>query len=404
MQNFVYIRLGATPETAVSWLARSEEGGGAKEAEGELHEAALRAQGAKVVVLAPASPMLTCEAELPPTPASRMRQALPYALEEQFAEDVERLHFAVGKRDSDGKLPVVALDRELMSRWQALFAESELRPHVMLNEALALPWNEGEWSLLLQDDEALLRSGATQGFAIPMPQLTSWLTVALQAETVPPSRICVYDARQDDGDTAWQEGVHGMEVAYERTDSPLALLASTEPASSINLLQGDFSRKEQLGRLWRPWRATAAILGLWLLLQGGMVIGNYFSLSAREKTLYTSIEQVYRETFPEARNVVNPRVQMERQLTALQGGGHGGAFAYLLATSGPVLGGIEGLELRNLRYRQDELELELELKDLASLDRLRESLQQQSLTVDVRGATTRENKVESRIALRENGA
>ncbi|NIV38092.1 MAG: type II secretion system protein GspL, partial [Anaerolineae bacterium] len=66
--------------------------------------------------------------------------------------DVERLHFAMGQRDSDGKLSVVAVERELMNHWQALFAEAELRPHQMLNEGLALPWSEGEWSLLLQED------------------------------------------------------------------------------------------------------------------------------------------------------------------------------------------------------------------------------------------------------------
>ncbi|NIV38090.1 MAG: hypothetical protein GWN58_54355, partial [Anaerolineae bacterium] len=53
-------------------------------------------------------------------------------------------------------------------------------------------------------------------------------------------------------------------------------------------------------------------------------------------------------------------------MAALQSGGNGGAFVFLLAASGPVLSEIEGLELRNLRYRQDELELELELKDLPS--------------------------------------
>ncbi|NIV38091.1 MAG: hypothetical protein GWN58_54360, partial [Anaerolineae bacterium] len=127
----------------------------------------------------------------------------------------------------------------------------------------------------------------------------------------------VYDARQGEADEVWQEILPGLEVGYECIDSPLSLLAKTEPSGSINLLQGDFSRKEQLGRLWRPWRATAALLGFWLLLQGGMAIGNYLSLSAREEQLYTAIEQTYRETFPEARNVVNPRVQMERQLAAL---------------------------------------------------------------------------------------
>ncbi len=402
MQNTFYIRLGTTPETSVNWLSHSEAS--TREASGELREAALRAQGARVVVLAPATPMLTCLASLPPTPASRMRQALPYALEDQFAEEVEQLHFSMGKRDSEGKLPVVALERQLMDRWQVLFAESELRPHVLLNEALTLPWTEGEWSLLLQDEEALLRTGAAQGYSIPMDQLAAWLSVAVQDQTGLPSQLRVYDSRATAEVSGWQEGIAGLEITCEKIDSPLSLLARSDLAGAINLLQGDYSRKEQLGRLWRPWRATAVLLGLWLLLQGGMAIGNYFSLSAREEQLYADIERVYRETFPEARNVVNPRVQMERQLAALQGGANGGAFVALMAVSGPVLSEVEGLELRNLRYRQDELELELELKDLASLDRLREALEQQSLAVDIRGATTRENKVESRIALREVGA
>lgn len=403
MQKTFYIRLGTTPEAGVSWTARGEVAAPAVST-GELREAAVRAQGAKVVVLAPASSMLTCGATLPPMPAARLRQALPYALEEQFADDVERLHFAMGKRDSDGILPVVAVEREVMSRWQALIAEAELRPHVMLNEALALPWNEGEWSLLLQDDEALLRTGAYQAYTIPMAQLDAWLALAWRGQKEHPQRVTIYDSREGAEEPQWQGIPPGIEIAYEVDASPVVLLARADPTLGINLLQGEFSRKEQLGRLWRPWRATAALLGVWLLMQGAMVINDYFTLSSRDERLYAAIEKVYRDTFPEARNVVNPRVQMERKLVELQGGGSGGAFAVLLAASGPVLSGFDGLEVRNMRYKQDELELEIELKDVASLDRLREALQQQKLAVEIRGATTREEKVESRIALREVGA
>ena len=403
MEKTFYIRLGATPEIEVSWFARGE-GTTPTVAAGDLREAALRAQGAKVVVLAPASTMLTCVAALPPTPMGRLRQALPYALEELFAEDVERLHFAMGKRDDTTKLPVVAVERELMVRWQSLFSAVELRPHVMLNEALALPWSKGEWTLLLESEVALLRTGEQQAYAIPVEQLDAWLGLAWRGPNEPPVRVHVYDARGGAEQPEWQSIPNEVGITYETLASPLRLLAKGDPSRGINLLQGEFSRKEQLGRLWRPWRATAAMLGAWMLLQGGMAIGNYFSLSARDEQLYTEIEQVYRETFPDARQVVNPRVQMERKLAELQGGGRGGTFTVLLAASGPVLDKIEGLQLRNLRYKQDELELELELKDVASLDRLKAALQQQQLAVDIRGASTRDNKVESRIALREAGA
>lgn len=404
MQKTFFIRLGSDPESGVSWLARGEGAGPAAIASGELREAALRAQGARVVVLAPAAPMLATRVTLPPMPAARLRQALPYALEEQLAEDAERFHFAMGRREADGSMPVLAIARDRMAQWQGLFNAAELRPHALLHEGLALPWHEGEWSLLLQEEEALLRTAAHRAFAVPVAQLEAWLKLALAGQAEPPARLRLYDARDGAEGPRLQTLPPATEVVAETVASPLELLARSEPAAGINLLQGEFSRKEQLGRLWRPWRATAALLAAWLLLQGGMAIGSYLSLERRDEQLYAAIEQAYRETFPEARNVVNPRVQMERKLAELQGGGSGGAFAALLAASGPVLKQSEGVEVRNLRYRQDELELELELKDIASLDRLREALQQQRLVVDVRGATTRDNRVESRISLREAGA
>jgi len=403
MQKTFYIHLGTTPEAGVEWVSRNE-GAATVSGRGELHEAALRAQGAKVVILAPAAPMVTIKAELPPLQGNRLRQALPYALEEQFAEDVDTLHFAIGKRLAEGRYPVIALERTLMEQWQSLFAEAELRPHVMLNEALALPWQEGEWSLLLQDGEALLRTGAYEGYAIPMVELDDWLALAWQAEAAPPGTIRLFDGRVAGDKTDWPGAPAGADVREESLETVLMLLAQADPAQGINLLQGDFSRKEQLGRLWRPWRATAGLLAFWLLLQGGMAVGRYVTLSAEEERLYTAIEQVYRDTFPSARNVVNPQVQMERQLADLKSGGSASAFASLLVASAPVLKAIDGLELRNLHYKPDELELELELKDLPSLDKLKEALQQKQLAVDIRGASTRDGKVESRIALRETGA
>jgi general secretion pathway protein L len=384
MQKTLFIRLGMTPDEGVGWFTRDENTAPVS-GSGELREAALRGQGAKVVVLAPASQMITTEVSLPALHGAKLRQALPYALEEQFADEVESLHFAVGKRDAEGRYPVLALERGLMEQWQGLFAEAELRPHVVLNECLAMPWREGEWSLLLRDDEAWLRISACQGYAIPLAELTDWLALALQGSEESPSAIRLFDARSEQ--SPWRSAPIGVEVHEERVDSLLALLARVDSGQGINLLQGDFSRKEQLGRLWRPWRATAALLGIWLLFQGG-----------------TDIEQVYRETFPEARNVVNPRIQMERKLEELKGGGSANAFVTLLTLSGPVLKKVEGLQLRNLRYKQGELELELELKDLPSLDSLKQSLQEKRLAVDVRGASTRNDRVESRIALREGGA
>lgn len=403
MQTNTLIRLGAEPGGEVRWLSRDGRGDPVVR-HGELREAALRSLGERVAVLLPAWPLVPLRATLPPLQGQKLRRAVPYAVEEQLAEDVERYHFALGKRDEDGSVPLLAVGREQMERWQAAFAEAELRPHACYDEAQLLPWLPGELSLLLEPGGALLRLSAHEAYSLPLQGLEQLLELALGQAPEEVTALRIFDARGDQAEQpVWQGTLAALEQHYERINEPLSLFGSGVNGQTINLLQGEFSRREQLGRLWRPWRATAALLTAWLLLIGGEAIVDYRSLVAEEARLYQAVEQVYRDTFPDAKNVVNPRVQMEQKLKELRGGAGGGAFVSLLASSGPVLGTANGVELMNLRYRQGELELELQLADLPALDALKEELQQRGLEVEIRNATSRDNVVEGRLAIRGIG-
>ncbi|MCW8919197.1 MAG: type II secretion system protein GspL [Gammaproteobacteria bacterium] len=406
MQTTLYIRLGNRPMNEVCWLHRSKRDGDQVHC-GELKEAAVRSQGERVVVLLPATSLLTLRTTLPPLPGQKLRHAVPYAVEEQLAEEVEAYHFALGKRLADGTLPLLAVNRGQMETWGREFTEAEIRPHACFNEAQLLPWQPGEASLLLECDGALLRLSAHEAYSLPLATLETLLQLALfplpQGEGAV-TALRIYDARGEGAAAPAWAGVLGeLEQHYTVIDDPLPLLLSGHDNHAIDLLQGEFGRKEQLGRIWRPWRATAALLAGWLLLGAGEAIYDYQRLAGEERRLYQAVEQLYRDTFPEAKNVVNPKVQMERKLAELQMGGGGGAFVTLLGASGPVLSEAKGVRLQNLRYRQGELELELELVDLPTLDSLKASLRQRGLEVEIRNASSRDNRVEGRVAIREMG-
>lgn len=402
MATTIYIRLGESPEQQVSWLARGDVATPSVRSE-PLAKVVEKATGARLVVFAPATEMVTLSAEVPPLSGQRLRQALPYALEEQFAGDVESLHIAHGSRGDDGSIPVVALAHEQMQVWQKLFAAIEFRPHQMINEALALPWRDGEWSLLLEPQRALLRVAANTAQVLSHEQLLPLLTLAWgQREEGSTPILRVYDARP--GEEGFDPGIDAA-VEYEQVVEPLRLMIQgMESVPAINLLQGDYSRKEQIGKLWRPWRLTAALAAVWLLLQSATTVWEYFALSSRDNELYAAIEQVYRDTFPQTKNVVNPRLQMERKLDELRGGGSGTAFTHLMAGSGPVLASAKGVKVQSLRYKQGELEFELDVEGLPILDQLKSALQEKQLNVEVRSATAKGDRVESRIVVREVGA
>jgi general secretion pathway protein L len=174
---------------------------------------------------------------------------------------------------------------------------------------------------------------------------------------------------------------------------------------AINLLQGDYSRKQQLEKLLRPWRPTIILLGLWLLMQVGMFVVEYSRLSTNNAELKAQIEAVYRDAFPQSRNIVNPKVQMQRGLEKLRsGGGQNDGLLPLLAQAGAVFKDTDGVVLRTLRFKANKLDVDIEMPDLQSLDKLKQRLSDEArLSVEIVSASSREGKVESRLALQSAG-
>lgn len=243
MQTTLYIRLGNGSAAPVHWLTE----GGASVRNGELKEVALRSgQGERLCVLLPAEPILPLLATLPPLQGQRLRSAVPYAVEEQLAEDIDSYHFALGKRQADGQLPLLALRREQMATWLARLAEVELKPSSCLDEAQLLPWQPGELSLLLEEGGALLRLSAHEGYSLPLAGLERWLELALARVPAGVTTLRIFDARGEGAEAPPLQGdLAALEQHYQVVAEPLTLLASGVGPHAIDLLQGEFSRKEQ---------------------------------------------------------------------------------------------------------------------------------------------------------------
>jgi general secretion pathway protein L len=312
------------------------------------------------------------------------------------------MHIAAGVRNSNGRIPVVAIAMEQMLQWQQQWQQVSIQPHYLVNEVLSLPWEEGQWSLLVEDNTAMLRSGQYEAFSFPRSQLPRMLQLAYARDGSSIERLVVYDARNEDAALDLPKTVTA-ELHQHVVNEPLKLLAEGFSGNAINLLQGGFSRREQVEKLWRPWRMTAVLLLAAVVLQIGMQGYRYWDLSNKDEQLYGEIVQVFRDAFPEVSNVVNPKVQMERKLAELQGTGRSG-FIELMGKSGPVIASTENVQLQNLRYNRGSLELELLLDNLQRLDTLKSRLQEKGVQVEVISASTGEEQVASRIGLTVAGS
>lgn len=360
--------------------------------------------GAKVIVLAPGDDVLLTHVSIPTTNKQRLLKAIPYALEEELAGDVDLLHFAIGATDESGKTPVAVVAKRTMDGWQEKLRAAGLVAEAIVPEVLTLPIEEDHWSLLLETQGALLRTGAHTGLAIDANNIAFILPLTInKAEPKPAQLQCWNNTVEQDLRALAAEEIEVLQQPAQ--NGLLELLASKlEISKTINLLQGSYSHREQLGKLWRPWRFAASLAGVWFVMQLVIAVTQSVQLETQNEALKAEAIDIYKENFPDAKNISRPRVQLAQKLAELKGGSatSGEAvFLNLLSDSGKAFQQTSGLVLRSVRYKNGVLDVEIDVPNLQALDRLKQQLaNNEGMTVEIQSAASRNNKVQGRLQIK----
>ncbi len=409
------LRLTNDPALPVEWYGRDD--GDDQVQRGSMQEAAKRAIGHRCVLAADGSQILLTRAEVPSRNKSTVLKAIPYALEDHFAEDVDDLHFAVGERDPGGGIAVAVVREALMKDWIDRCQEVGIVLSAVVPEPLLLPYTEGETVLLVDGERVLVRNGEASGYTADRDMLpvllnpeaatdASLVDANLTEETAPvPQVLRVYG----DIDPALLPPSDHMDIQLEPLEvAPLVVLAHQfRPASSFNLLQGAHSPRARVGRLLKPWQGVAVLCVLLLATQFGANLVERFRLQRESELLSQRLEQIYRRAFPDARKGGDPRLLMESRLKAMRQAGSGGQIGLLdlLAQAGPLLTTASDIQITGLNYREGALTLSLSATSLQAVDQLRQSLiSNRPLEVQIQSASSRDGKVNSRLLIRETAS
>jgi len=400
MAETLLIRLAAGTRGFRDWVLVDEQGQGKGPVQTGVPDAGIINGVRRVVVLVPGTEVSLAEARVPGRNRQRLLRAIPYVLEEQLATDVEELHFALGPVGEGDQYPVAVVERSNMDAWAALLRENGIQAEQLIPETLALPSDAG-WSLMVDGATVLVRSGDYAGFAADTDNLPV-LFALFQAEQQAPETARVFGSTILD--------LEGVDVEFiDERIQPLELMARAwAQGPGINLLQGAYSRREEWGRLLRPWITSAALLLAGVILVGVTTGLNYFHLSGQREQLSAEIEAVYRQAFPRAKRIVNPRVQMEQKLAQLQrqGGGGNTDFLAMFAETGDVVRSTKGIDVRGASYRNGRLDLDLQADNLQILDGLKQSLVSSGLmSAEIQSASTgADQKVKSRMRVQVKGS
>jgi general secretion pathway protein L len=143
-------------------------------------------------------------------------------------------------------------------------------------------------------------------------------------------------------------------VTFQPGDEWNEVAASAAPSHAIDLLQG-FTRSRRRG--FALPRAALALAALLVLLQLGFTAFDAYRLSREKAALQAKQEEIFRATFPDAKVVVDPDLQMARNRAELErsrGIASGDEFLARLTEAGRG----SNAPVKSVRYADGKLEVQ----------------------------------------------
>jgi general secretion pathway protein L len=398
MAEWLLLRFPRSPEQPPSWLVVDARGNptGVPQS-GPLSIAAPRAVGRRICVLVPGTDVLLTEPEVPMKAGTKLQQVVPYALEEQLADDIDDLHFAIGKRAPDSaRTPVAVVRRALMDEWVGGLKDNGLEPECIYADSDLLPQNPGQAVALLEDDVVVVRPPLAAPVTLPVEALGEALELAQHTAGATSSEIATTGIRGlvlYTGAAEWHQHSAKIEALRERFDGikiqllsagPLALFGQQLPgATPINLLQGPYAPTTARTVGWRSWRVAAILLAS---LVGLHVVGKAAELTALKSTegkLDKAMGETFRMAMPGERTATNMRMRMEQRYAAAQNGGGPGGLLPALQAVVQARSTAPGSTLQALSFHQGTVEMKLSASDAASLDHMVQSLRAHGWQADL---------------------
>lgn len=342
-----------------------------------------------------------------PEEKKHLNNSLPFMLEEQVAADVDNLHFAYAPLEND-RFAVAIAAKSAMAQWQALLAEFP-GIQLWLPEPLLLPWQAGEWCLVLEGDSAIIRIGLCEGFTVERELAPVLLQSVLgdaagrvkEPEAGAPKALILYGMDQA-ADTELVPAELRDKVQWRRGNLRAAMLLSEMPVVKLNLLQGGFVPRLPLALWWRQWRAVAAVLVAASLLQLAVAYAEYRSLFMQNLALRGGVEASYRQAFPQGA-IVDAEKQLRRQLDALGGTGQGSGFVALIERVGGAIAGMPDASIASINYNDkgNEMRLNIVAADFEGVEQLRSRINEAGLEAIMESSTTQGDQVSARLRVTE---
>jgi general secretion pathway protein L len=397
-----FVQISANNPQQCLWLRFNEKTPAGTVAPGSLDEVLKQASGQRLVVIISSTDVTMMQLSLKAKSSKQIASAIPFALEEELADDIDNLHFSsqsiVKNRD---KQLVAVVSRAFMQTLFDHINALEFQFVSVVPQTLVVPFSEGNWTLFVQANSATLRTSEFDGYGLDLVNVPNIVALEAdqqqQAEEISPE-IFLYNYSEETINIAdISSSVSGRE-----TDAlPLMGKYWLDHQTTLNLLQGDFRVQRELPLASVEWRIAASLAAIAVLLfLLGLAVDNY-RFANQNAQLDRRMNQLYEDIFEQ--ESASPAGDMRKRIIALQGDSTGeiSQFLQYISSSGAQL--IQGnhFKVSRIQFNGTVLELDIETDSMDKLEQLQKKIAPSASQAELKAVSNDNGKIRARIVVSE---
>ena len=424
MTEYLVIRLGEDPKQLAHWIAVDSSGATrGPPVAGMLNEASKDVGEREVIVLVPGADVLTTSVDIPVRGGARLQAALPYALEEHLAEDVDKLHFAAGPRRANGRTPVSVVDHKRIAQWLDVLAGADIHAASIIADNYGLARIPGTISMLLADDQVFINDGSDLEIILqdvsPGDALAAIGALDDGSETDSneksvatslPRHVLVYceagdEERYQHDWIAMRQELDSVDVRLLADGIMPRLAVTIATGAGINLLQGIYGAKNDYSSIFRPWKYAAILLLAFGVIGIAAKATDYYLLVRQETELKRMFNAGYQQILPGAPVTDDPARVIESLRRRVGTVSAAPVFLQSMEQLSRALRQNREARLDAISYRAGVVDIRISAPNVAMLDSIQQLITAGGqFNAAIQSTDQDGDKVSSRIQIQESGA
>ena len=336
---------------------------------------------ARTILVLPTETSSLHEVELPWLGERKARAAIPYALEEELAQNVSTLHFTFDRQHyQNNRYLVVITDKQFLVDLIAKLDTLNIHFDVMTLDWFALNENEA----CVTENGLLIRDKLFKG--------------ALSGEL---ATLYLNNQERDSHAHLFSDSMPLEQNLNITPNNNLTLVWIAQrllKANMMSLCQGELQHgtRQEAGKQW--YRACAGLFGALLVSILLMNAVKLHLLNTKNADLDSKIAVIYHEFFPNSSQVISPKFRIEQLLKGELANGEASSLWILLDKFAQAFKASQ-FTIEQFRYQGRTLSVTLVGNNFAELESLQLRLQKANVSVTQSQASSHENHVVATLEL-----